>query len=265
MNDHDADRKKGIETLLVECRKFEAWLVQLEAKRTAVSPHVFERVRVDYTKRLDDARARLLGEADTLQSLVADLETRHVKEQDKVTKKSDERAEAELRAMVGELSEKEWSNAKSRFDSAIADLRAKFDGTERELADLKELLASVSGAPVPARDSATIVSEPTLAVADADPDVVRTPTVPATAEVTPPDDEVADVAPIMAVPAVSHAKEPAKPSTKVEETRADLSPVSAPTPRASQASRSLKCGECGTLNFPTEWYCERCGGELAAF
>ncbi len=42
-------------------------------------------------------------------------------------------------------------------------------------------------------------------------------------------------------------------------------PLGSPTPRTSQAIRSLKCGECGTLNFPTEWYCERCGGELAAF
>ena len=31
----------------------------------------------------------------------------------------------------------------------------------------------------------------------------------------------------------------------------------------SQA-KTLKCGECGTLNRPTEWYCERCGAELAA-
>ena len=28
--------------------------------------------------------------------------------------------------------------------------------------------------------------------------------------------------------------------------------------------KSLKCQECGTMNYPTEWYCERCGGELAA-
>ena len=27
--------------------------------------------------------------------------------------------------------------------------------------------------------------------------------------------------------------------------------------------KSLKCQECGTMNYPTEWYCERCGGELA--
>ena len=28
--------------------------------------------------------------------------------------------------------------------------------------------------------------------------------------------------------------------------------------------KPLKCQECGTMNYPTEWYCERCGGELAA-
>lgn len=35
--------------------------------------------------------------------------------------------------------------------------------------------------------------------------------------------------------------------------------------RPSQtAAKTLKCGECGSLNRPTEWYCERCGAELAA-
>jgi len=29
-------------------------------------------------------------------------------------------------------------------------------------------------------------------------------------------------------------------------------------------SKTLKCGECGAVNYPTEWYCERCGAELAA-
>lgn len=42
------------------------------------------------------------------------------------------------------------------------------------------------------------------------------------------------------------------------------SPLGRPTPRTSQAIKTLKCQECGTLNYPTEWYCERCGGELAA-
>jgi hypothetical protein len=33
----------------------------------------------------------------------------------------------------------------------------------------------------------------------------------------------------------------------------------------SDPQRTLKCQECGTMNVPTEWYCEKCGGELAAF
>jgi len=27
--------------------------------------------------------------------------------------------------------------------------------------------------------------------------------------------------------------------------------------------KTLRCAECGTMNYATEWYCERCGGELA--
>jgi hypothetical protein len=31
-----------------------------------------------------------------------------------------------------------------------------------------------------------------------------------------------------------------------------------------EGAKSLKCAECGAMNFPTEWYCERCGAELAS-
>ena len=33
---------------------------------------------------------------------------------------------------------------------------------------------------------------------------------------------------------------------------------------AIEQSKTLKCNECGAMNYPTEWYCERCGAELAA-
>ncbi len=33
---------------------------------------------------------------------------------------------------------------------------------------------------------------------------------------------------------------------------------------AAEQVKTLKCQECGALNYPTEWYCERCGAELAA-
>jgi hypothetical protein len=41
-------------------------------------------------------------------------------------------------------------------------------------------------------------------------------------------------------------------------------PVAVRTSGGSEQSKTLKCGECGAMNYPTEWYCERCGAELAA-
>jgi hypothetical protein len=52
-------------------------------------------------------------------------------------------------------------------------------------------------------------------------------------------------------------------------------PASTPTPggfgaverdagAGQSVTKTLKCGECGSMNRPTEWYCERCGAELAA-
>ena len=29
-------------------------------------------------------------------------------------------------------------------------------------------------------------------------------------------------------------------------------------------AKTLKCSDCGAANYPTEWYCERCGAELAS-
>lgn len=59
--------------------------------------------------------------------------------------------------------------------------------------------------------------------------------------------------------------EPKAPPKPLPEDEDDVpSVLGRPTPRTSQAIKTLKCAECGSMNYPTEWYCERCGGELAA-
>ena len=50
-------------------------------------------------------------------------------------------------------------------------------------------------------------------------------------------------------------------------------PARTPPPVSQQQSgdarrdtdKTLKCPECGAMNYATEWYCERCGGELSTF
>jgi len=74
--------------------------------------------------------------------------------------------------------------------------------------------------------------------------------------------EVRDGSKIPAPPAVQVPRATtAKVTEPIDE---EAGPLGRPTPRTSQAIKTLKCQECGTLNYPTEWYCERCGGELAA-
>jgi len=87
----------------------------------------------------------------------------------------------------------------------------------------------------------------------------------------PPLDELAFLKSVGEKP---HAAEERKPRRSGESAHpaesAAAAPAAAPAAQPSakpgQASqaKTLKCGECGTLNRPTEWYCERCGAELAA-
>ena len=35
-----------------------------------------------------------------------------------------------------------------------------------------------------------------------------------------------------------------------------------PGPASAPVGRTLRCGECGAMNRPLEWYCEKCGAEL---
>ena len=37
-----------------------------------------------------------------------------------------------------------------------------------------------------------------------------------------------------------------------------------PDPATVAATRTLRCGECGAMNKPLDWYCEKCGAELSA-
>jgi hypothetical protein len=41
-------------------------------------------------------------------------------------------------------------------------------------------------------------------------------------------------------------------------------PDAAPDGSAIPVGRTLRCGECGAMNRPLEWYCEKCGAELTA-
>jgi hypothetical protein len=67
--------------------------------------------------------------------------------------------------------------------------------------------------------------------------------------------------PAPAVPVQEKPPEPPPAPPPVQVTSDSL--LTLRTSSVSESLKTLKCAECGAMNTPSEWYCERCGAELA--
>jgi hypothetical protein len=267
--------------LLEERTRYEGWLAQLESHRSQVPAHVVDRVRSDYQERLQGVIDQLRSRESDLQSSAAQMDQRIATLLSEETERRDERAEGELRAAVGEFTAEYARDLLARCDEAIGRLSAERNGVASELARVQEILAAIRR-PVaipraPQPPAATPASAPNVPSA--------APGAPARAtmdsgsydelaflqsvvEPRPAEPISEPVAP--AAPAAARRSEPATaehaaptPGTRIFASTPDDLPAFLKDPPTEQA-KTLKCQECGTMNFATEWYCERCGGELAA-
>lgn len=261
-----------LNALLEERGRYEQWLAQLDARRETTPVHVFERVRTDYAARLGTVMEQLRSRAEGLQSTVAALEERvGVLAADESVRR-DERAEIELRAMVGEYSAERANSELASCDEAIGRLEGERTAAQSELGRLQEILALVrqpaprtSPAPTPAsRPLGAPPSNPESEAAYDELAFLNSVVDPPTPAPAPRAQE--------SVPLVTSLG-PADRQEALPPAREPSSRPSVGTPAATPAFlkdmpteqvKTLKCQECGTMNYPTEWYCERCGGELAA-
>ena len=355
----------AVGALMAERRRFEGWIAALNARRATTPPHVFDRVHLDYTTRLDAVIDQLTSHADELRRATEALTLRLTELSAEQQRTEDERAEAELRAHVGELTSADWERTAAASDAAIAGVVNRRTEAELELSRIRELLDStarpapevpvVAAAPAdaptaapPARSSKPIApdaipapapgavpSRISVPVAAAEPDAVLPAEVPpaviaaeqqvldieerppaATPSPAPVEeapsvalpsprrsngfDELAFLSSVVDTPAGAFVPAPsdlpdekarrdtfamrsqedqitnlgarATPLDLASIEREDSPPATSGGQQTSAMSRdtsgegvkSLKCGECGALNYPTEWYCERCGAELAS-
>ncbi len=279
----------ALTALLEERKQYETWIAQLDARRGSAPGHVLERVRGDYAARLGQVTEQLVQRAPELRSSAHELAVRLAGLERDEGEKRDERAEYELRAAVGEFAPEVAQASFTRCDEAISRLASERHGIEAELNRMRGVLAAidVAAAAIGAPAGAT----PAVHAAAAEPVRER-----------PPMDELAFLKSVVPdsrlTPALGH--QPVAPPPTVEEAEPnEEEPVEPPAPaftgrRAAPAEqqrgggsvaaqtmtpstvpsilkdvpteqvKTLRCQECGTMNYPTEWYCERCGGELAA-
>lgn len=251
-----------LQELIAERQRYEEWLAALGSRRDAAPAHVLARVEEDYRGRIARLGEELGARAGELKERIRALSDRVSALKKEEAKRRDERAEAELRTAVGEYSPGQWSEIAASADRDIGALEGDRQVMERELSDLQRVLSITTGPPPPA------------AGAVAPPDATRTarPTQQPAAAPTSSSTATAAAPPAPATPAAP-ALQPPKPQPE---------PVSAPAPTPARApkpapgkrsdpaqrqregqEKTLMCNECGTANYPTEWYCEACGAELS--
>jgi septal ring factor EnvC (AmiA/AmiB activator) len=275
------DTEATIEELLDQRKQYEEWLAKLDSSGDKAPPAVRQRVRGDYEARLQSVIEQLRNRGA---SISEELERYHASqaELDRERRAAEEAlAEAEVRHSVGEYTEDEWRRLSEESRREIDQLRNKLRAVGAEITRLTQVQGVITSpgagapparsapAPRPARpeviEEAPIISK--LAEPEEQPQAERSRYAPKAPQAEPaaaPVDELAFLKsvgdeepraprrpsnPGMAVPSVGRAQEPAVQTV--------------PTVSKAGVAKTLKCGECGTLNRPTEWYCERCGAELA--
>ncbi|MGZ8458276.1 MAG: hypothetical protein ACXWZ4_16845 [Gemmatirosa sp.] len=272
-----------IRGLVAERTRFETWLGTLEARRSATPAHVFERVWQDYDGRRQRAADALGGHLDALHGAESQLAARHDDVSRALGERRDALAEVDLRAMVGEFEAEEGDRLRREVERSIAELEQEAEGVRAELTDVRDLVTQVRG------PEAAAAPAPADAPTSAPDDMVRP-----TADADFATGGGFDGAPMIgerAEPRVEPRVEPrleqrfapgadpmmggegsgretptggfaaqglAQAARGVPTARPDESAVGTAT------QKTLRCQECGAMNYPTEWYCERCGGELAA-
>ncbi|MCU0618775.1 MAG: hypothetical protein MUF40_02560 [Gemmatimonadaceae bacterium] len=269
-----------VSTLLGERARYEGWLRALEDKRATMPAHVVERVRHDYGDRLLGVLTSIATHAPALDEAARALAARDATLLRDEDARHDARAEAELRHAVGEYDDATWERLRAEHDGVLGTLAEERRGLATELATVRGLLAQ-------AQDAQAVVEAggPLAVMAAAAPAVAPTREPAPLAEALATADAAADaLAGTEAGPgaAPSRGDDLAFTGTPDEGTAAAAEPASlsdhapplAPAaaaaeatgaPRPSDGRKTLKCGECATMNLPSEWYCEQCGGELAVF
>lgn len=249
----EASRAEALDALLADKRRHEGYLQRLEERREATPPHLYARLHQEYSARLDDLRRRAQAEAVALTEGLAEDEAAVEEVESRLTALSEERAEGELRAAVGEYDPRSWAKKLAALNAAIGAVEGERDARLAALEHRRALLAEASGAV----EGAPIPALPAIV-----PPRIRPIVPPAPAEPASPSLALGMSRSLGT--ALPLPDGPLVPPVEPTAAEADAVPSGAPTAASADSGKSLRCDGCGTPNFPTEWYCERCGGELAA-
>jgi hypothetical protein len=262
--------------LLKERQRYEEWLAALEDKRSNTSDSVYQRVRSDYQTRLREVSAKLAERAGELRESIDSLTVRLEEVSRQELQQREARQEAELRAAVGEYTDKQWKEIGGAWDKELARLSKDKTALDAQLSELNRIFAlsvkeKQAGAMTLGRSAPEDGVRPPVSPVVPRPAVPEPPTLNPPSRVEPvatrppqtPSSAAGTRSPFDQFPVLRPGGAPATPPSSAAVATPPSVPKSGGQDPRSEQHKTLKCPECGAANYPTEWYCERCGGELA--
>lgn len=294
MKDKTSASLEALTGLLGERQRYEEWLSALESRKAGTPDSVYQKIRADYERRLKDVSDRLGARAGELKSNIDSLTSRLGEIAREETARHEVRQEAEVRAAVGEYADDEWQRIKQESEKELTRIARDRTATETQLAELNRVftlstnpgvVGSITPAPQIVQEARSPSSPPKLTLSS-EPSGVKRSSSSGWPQRDGDSSNVISVLPGAAgergsparatpAPAFDEAAGLTGKSGKVggEEEKAEEPKVATATPTKTkrgglpdlrtEQQKTLKCPECGAMNYPTEWYCERCGGELA--
>ncbi len=266
-----------IQRLLEERRKYESWMARLRSAADATPAPVRERVEADYEARLQAVNEELKVHAEAARQLIAQRQEMVAELRSREQAAAERLAEGELRHTVGEYDDEQWAQFRKDALAELVAVREELHEVEADLHQLEEVNAMVLAPPVSATTPAKVAPAPPTPAPSPNRGSEK-----AAARVGPPprpkpeparDKKPVAVDELAFIKSVTDDQTPPRRVSGAQfqpaETSAAPARGGAEEPlleaRTEQsAPRTLKCPECGTMNMPTEWYCEQCGAELAA-
>ena len=263
--------------LLKERQRYEEWLAALEEKRASTPDSVYQRVQSDYQTRLREVSSKLAERAGELRENIDALTVRLEEISRQERQQREARQEAELRAAVGEYTDKQWKEIGGAWDKELARLVKEKGALDAQLTELSRIFAlSVKEKQAEAIAAGRAVSgdgaRPPISPVVPRPAIPEPPTLNPPARVEqpvapraqqPPQNVPSNRSPFDEFPVLRPGSGSGTPPSTAVATPPSVPKTGGTQDPRSEQHKTLKCPECGASNYPTEWYCERCGGELA--
>jgi len=290
-----------VERLLEQQRQYQDWLEKLAEESAGSAPsHVTQRVQADYAARLDEVTRELGEHEDGVRQALAEAESRSEGLNRQHQERTDELTEARLRRQVGEYEEEQYEEIATRCKAALNELSKELATVERDIDRYEEILTLIKGTkkkPEPVVEAPPPPPPPPPAPAAAEPkERTPEPRAPRISQPQPqPQMDIDEMAFLRSLTGGAKPEAPRPEPHHTEPIAAELPPpvearkperpappppAPAPAPAAAApperrpseskdgepgAKKTLVCTECGTKNLPSEWYCEKCGAELAPY